>query len=282
LNLWEAIVLGIVQGLTEFLPVSSSGHLVLGQYFLGIREPQLFFDIMLHIGTLGAVILTFCRDIWYIIISLFGIEPKPQHDQTYTITKKYGRMFTLYIIVASIPTVIIAFILSKSIEGLFANPLFVSCMLLITGTILWLSGKFHKNIAKNGSLNFTSSLIIGTVQGIAALPGISRSGSTISAAVICGVDRNEAARYSLLLSIPAIIGAALLDFKDMESIEIPVFTVICGTLVAFVVGYIAIKLLLRVLRKGNFSKFAYYCWILGLIGILGYLILSVKMAVNQV
>ncbi len=280
MELWEAIVLGIIQGLTEFLPVSSSGHLVLGQYFLGIKGPQLFFDIMLHIGTLGAVIAIFWRDIGDIIISLFGREPKPRIDTSYTITKTYGRLFALFIIIGSVATAIVALPFKKYIEGLFGSPLVVSCMLLITGFILWSSGKFHRTNVKDDRLNFINALIIGITQGIATLPGISRSGTTISTAIMLGVRRNEAARYSLLLSIPAILGAALLDLKDINSVDIPVSVIIVGMVVSFIVGYLAIKFLLRVLKSGKFSRFAYYCWAIGIIGILGYIILSVRTVVS--
>ena len=276
MELWEAIVLGIIQGLTEFLPVSSSGHLVLGQYFFGIREPQLFFNIMLHVGTLGAIIAVFWRDIWDILTSLFGFEPKPRNDPSYTITKKYGRKFALLIIIGSIPTGIMAFILKKFIEDLFANPLFASCMLLITGGILWLSGRIRIYNTIKGHLNFVNALIIGTAQGIAILPGISRSGATISTAIVRGIQQNEAARYSLLLSVPAILGALLLDLKDTSGIDLPMSVIIAGTIAAFLVGYLAIRFLLRVLKSGNFSKFAYYCWAAGIISILAYVILSVR------
>jgi undecaprenyl-diphosphatase len=272
LAFWEAIVLGIIQGLTEFLPVSSSGHLALTQYFFKIREPQLFFDIMLHLGTLGAVAVVFRRDIRDIFLSLFGREPKARRDSSYRMTKSYGRRFALLIIVGMIPTVIIALILSKFVEALFVMPLFVSGMLIVTGIVLWSSSRFSSVDKAPRGLNLISALIIGTAQGIATIPGISRSGTTISAALMRGVDREEAARYSLLLSVPAIIGAVILELKDLSGVDVPVWTVVGGTLAAFVVGYLAIRLLLRTLRKGRFPRFAYYCWGISVIAILGYII----------
>jgi undecaprenyl-diphosphatase len=297
LAFWEAIVLGIIQGLTEFLPVSSSGHLALAQYFFNIREPQLLFDIMLHVGTLGAVVVVFQRDIRDIFAALFGREPgrkdtglktqdprrktvesrsprrdvlSPESYHVHRITKSYGRRFALLIIVGMVPTVIIALTLSKFVEALFVMPLFVSGMLIVTGIVLWSSSRFSSTSPR--SLNLISALIIGAAQGIAAIPGISRSGTTISAALMRGVDREEAARYSLLLSVPAIIGAVILELKDLSSVDVPVWTVVGGTLTAFVVGYLAIRFLLRTLRKGRFSRFAYYCWGIGVIAILGYLV----------
>ena len=281
--LWKAIVLGLIQGLTEFLPVSSSGHLALAQYFFGITESQLFFDIMLHVGTLGAIIVVFRRDIWDILSAVVGREPGARYDLSYQMTRKSGRMFALFIIAGSVPTVIIALVFNMFVEKLFVIPLFVSGMLLATGIILWLSGRLasiHTLSADSddlavrpiGGLNIFSALIIGAAQGLATLPGISRSGSTISAALMRGVDREEAARYSLLLSVPAILGATLLELKDVAGIDISVWTIVAGTLVAFGVGYLAIRVLLETLRKGYFARFAYYCWGIGVLSILGYVI----------
>jgi undecaprenyl-diphosphatase len=279
LAFWEAIVLGIIQGLTEFLPVSSSGHLALAQYFFGITEPQLFFDIMLHVGTLGAIIVVFRRDIRDVFAAIVGREPA-----SHRMTRKSGRIFAWLIVVGSVPTVIIALLFSMFVEKLFVIPLFVSVMLFTTGVILWLSGRFgpifqplppnSNELAARSTrdLNVISALIIGAAQGIATLPGISRSGATISVALMRGVDREEAARYSLLLSVPAILGAVLLELKDIASIDISVWTIIAGAVVAFVVGYVAIKVLLRTLRRGEFSRFAYYCWGIGAVSILGYAI----------
>jgi len=277
LAFWEAIVLGVIQGLTEFLPVSSSGHLALAQYFFGITEPQLFFDIMLHVGTLGAIVVVFRRDIRDIFAAIVGREPKGGHDLPHRMTKESGRVFAWLIVVGSVPTAIIALLFSMFVEKLFVIPLFVSGMLLTTGVILWLSGRFGTaradlKPAPTSGLNAISALMIGAAQGIATLPGISRSGATISAALMRGVDREEAARYSLLLSVPAILGAVLLELRDITSINIPVWTIIAGTLVAFVVGYVAIKVLLGTLRRGKFSRFAYYCWSIGAVAILGYVI----------
>jgi undecaprenyl-diphosphatase len=181
-------------------------------------------------------------------------------------------MLAGFILLGSIPTVIIALILKTFVEKLFVTPLFVSGMLLVTGIVLWLSGRFAKADNESRGLNITSALAIGTAQGLAVLPGISRSGMTISTALMRGVGRAEAARYSLLLSVPAILGATALELKDVSSVNIPLLTIIFGTVVAFLVGYIAIKVLLATLRKGQFSRFAYYCWAVGVVSIVGYVI----------
>jgi undecaprenyl-diphosphatase len=269
LTILKAIILGLVQGLTEFLPISSSGHLVLAQSILKIKETPLFFDIMLHFGTLMAVIVFFWRDIWEILSALFGRDPNIRKSTKHYKTKYSARRFALYIIIGTIPTVIIALILKKTVENAFMNPLLVSIMLIFTGLILFVSGKFGQ---KEKSLNVINSLIIGIAQGIATLPGISRSGTTISTALILGIDNEKSARFSLLMSLPAILGATILEIKDIESIDVSIGSIIAGVLVAFITGYIAIKFLVRVLSHGHFSKFAYYCWVIGILGIIWHVI----------
>jgi undecaprenyl-diphosphatase len=262
----------MIQGLTEFLPVSSSGHLALAQYFFDIKEPQLFFDVMLHVGTLGAIIAVFWRDILDIFIAIFGGNPKSRDSLYPQMTKKSGRIFALMIILATVPTVVIALVFSIFVERLFVTPWFVSIMLFVTGAFLFLSGRILLNDDGERRINTPNALIIGIAQGIAVLPGISRSGSTISTAMMRGINRQEAARFSLLMSVPAILGATVLELKDISEVNISIWVVVAGTIVAFVVGYIAIKFLLRELRKGNFSKFAYYCWGISAVSIIGYLV----------
>jgi undecaprenyl-diphosphatase len=269
LTLLKAIILGIVQGLTEFLPVSSSGHLVLAQSILNITEPPLFFDVMLHFGTLLAVVAFFWRDIWDIISSLFGRDPNKSGRISHYKTKRSARLFFWYIIIGTIPTAIIALILKKTIEKSFSDPMIVSIMLIITGVILWFSARVGQ---RGKELNTTRAIIIGIVQGIAALPGISRSGSTISTALMAGIDGEQAARFSLLLSLPAIFGATILELKDVGSIDIPITPIIIGVLVAFVVGYISINLLVKILKRGHFSVFAYYCWAIGILSLIWHFI----------
>ncbi len=267
----KAIVLGAIQGLTEFLPISSSGHLALAQYFLNVKETPLIFDIMLHVGTLVAIILVFIRDIIDIILAIFGREPSPNRDSNFK-TIRSGRMFLIYIIIGSIPTMIIAMIIEKFVEQAFTSPIIVSVMLILTGVILWLSGINGPRRITHHGVNTLKAFVIGIAQGISALPGISRSGATISTALILGVSGEESARYSLLLSIPAIIGATIFELKDISSVDIPISVILAGTLAAFVVGYVAIRFLLRVLKQGYFFRFAYYCWFIGIVAIIFYLV----------
>lgn len=260
MTLLKAIILGIVQGLTEFLPISSSGHLVLAQSILNVKEPPLFFDVMLHFGTLLAVVVFFRKDIWDIVSSFLGRDPSLADRNSNYKDKKTARLFAWYIIIGTIPTLIIALILEKSVEKAFSDPLVVSIMLIITGVILWLSARVGQ---KGKQLNTVRAIIIGTVQGISTLPGISRSGSTISIALMAGIDGEQSARFSLLLSLPAVFGATIVELKDIDSLNVPIIAVIIGSLVAFIVGYISISFLVRVLRRGHFSVFAYYCWAIG-------------------
>lgn len=263
----KAIILGLVQGLTEFLPISSSGHLVLAQSFLNVTEPPLFFDVMLHFGTLLAVVVFFWRDIRDILFAIFGRDPSIGRGSFKS--KSSARMFVWYIIAGTIPTMIIALVLKKTIEKAFTDPLIVAIMLLITGVILWLSGR----VGQRGTLlNTGRAIIVGIAQGIAALPGISRSGATISTALMAGVDGEQAARFSLLMSIPAVFGAAIIELKDVQSIDISIGVILAGVGVAFIVGLIAISFLIRVLKQGHFSKFAYYCWAVGILAIVWHFI----------
>ena len=269
MTILKAIILGMVQGLTEFLPISSSGHLVLVQSILKVTEQPLFFDVMLHFGTLMAVVVFFWKDIWEILSGIFGRDPNIGRSTSHYKTKYSARLFALYIIIGTIPTVIIALILKKTIEGAFVNPFLVSITLIITGIILFLSERMGQ---RGKSLNTGRAFIIGIAQGIAAIPGISRSGTTISAGLMLGIDGEKAARFSFLMSLPAILGAAILEFRNVESVDVSIIAVVSGALVAFIVGYISIKFLLRIVARGHFSRFAYYCWAVGILGIIWSLV----------
>ncbi len=268
MNTVEAIVLGIVQGLTEFLPVSSSGHLVLFQNLFGLKEPELLFDICLHMGTLAAVIIVFYREILDILKALFQLPGRMKTAGGFKRlceTDASIRM-ALLIVVGSIPTALIGLLFKEITDQLFGSVAIVGCMLLVTGTILWLT----RNIGTEGrpirQTTLTNALIIGIVQGVAILPGISRSGATISTALFLGVDRKVAGRYSFLLSIPAIVGALVLglDTPELHS-AIPMGTIIAGSVVASLVGWLALVILLRVVDRGQLHRFAPYCWLVGIV-----------------
>ncbi len=263
----EAIVLGIVQGLTEFLPVSSSGHLVLFQHLFGLQNPELLFDICVHGGTLVAVLIVFRYDLADMLGCLFrlpGLARQAGGWASLTAAHKEVRLMAM-IIVGSIPTAVIGVFFAKMAEELFGTIWLVGAALLITGTFLW----FTRSQAAAGrsikEMGLTDALIIGVVQGLAIIPGISRSGSTISAALYLGLDRELAGRFSFLLAIPAIVGALVLGLDgDAFQTTLPVGTILMGSIAAGLVGYVALVVLLKLVKKGQLYRFAPYCWLVGM------------------
>jgi undecaprenyl-diphosphatase len=280
MTLIQAIILGIIQGLTEFLPVSSSGHLVIIQQIFGLKEPELVFDIMLHIGTLIAVFIVFRKDIADLIKGFFigmlevtkikKIEPsnsKPEMNPYFKLS--------LFIIMATIPTGIIGLLFEDSFEKLFSSIYPASAMLFVTGTMLLITKKLSGGNKNESKMSIWDALIIGTAQGIAITPGISRSGTTIAFGLFRGLNRNLSARFSFLLSIPAIIGAAILKLKDAEISSYNEYSIIiAGMIVSAIVGYISLKLLIKIVLKGKLSYFAYYCYLAGVVGIIAGLLIS--------
>lgn len=259
MNLLSALILGLLQGLTEFLPVSSSGHLVLTQHLLGLKgSDQLAFDVLVHLATLLAVLLYFRRDIYRIITSAV----------TSTDADK-GRLWILMLIIGSIPTALIGYEFRDSFAALFGQPRFVSLMLWVTAVVLMLSDRRKIREETKGHLTVTRSLLVGTAQGLAIIPGISRSGSTITTAIFTGMDPTLAARYSFLLSIPAIFGASLLEFKDIAGLStqhLPAY--VSGAFIAFLSGYLAVDILMKVIVKRKLWKFSVYLFIIGLLGLI--------------
>jgi len=254
----EAIILGIVQGLTEFLPVSSSGHLVLLQKIFGIEQQSLFFDTMLHAGTLIAVFVVLWKDIWALL-------------------KKPIQKLTGFLILATIPAVITALIFGDTIENLFTSAqllgicFLITTALLITAELLTKRSRGSNNLKKAENMTWLDALIIGLMQAIAIPPGISRSGATISGALFRKLDRDFAARFSFLLSIPAILGAVVLHSRDLfkggaetAEINITIGAVITGTLTAAIVGYFAVKFMLKIIREKSLFGFAIYTAVLGI------------------
>lgn len=255
----DAILLGLLQGATEFLPVSSSGHLALAQNLLDdFAQPGLVFDILLHVGTMVAVVCYFWRD-------LVGLLTSPwRRDETALIQRR----MLLLIIIGSIPTGIIGLTCKNFFESLFEQPLVVCLMLLITGGLLILAERYRTTGRTEGAMTWKDALTVGTVQGLSIIPGISRSGSTIASLLLRGVDGETAARFSFLLALPAIFGAALLSIKDIQQIEselIPAY--LAGTGVALFTGLLCIHLLMGIIRKRRLRWFAFYCWGVGLTGL---------------
>ena len=266
MNFGEALLLGIVQGLTEFLPISSSGHLVLGQTLLGIDQQDIFFEVMVHFGTLVAVVVAFRNDVLALLTAFMGAIRHPRQWTKMSEDKNLAMIF--YIMLATIPAVVVGLLLKDSIESIFSDPVLVCFMLLVTGFFL-LTTLFVKPGSK--ALGTRNTLIMGCAQALAILPGISRSGSTISAGLLHKVSGDEAARFSFLLAIPAILGATLLEIGDVLHNGLTIYdlgVIAAGTLAAFLSGFIAIKSLLHIVRKGKLYWFAPYCFGIGILGLL--------------
>jgi undecaprenyl-diphosphatase len=275
MEMYQGIVLGILQGLTEFLPVSSSGHLVLGQIFFGITESQLMFNISLHVGTLLAILVVYFSDIRSILASVFGfflkaVSGKPAKHLFNE--DPHLRMAGL-ILVGSVPTAMIGLFLKEFEAVLFSSALLTGIMLILTGTLLWVSRTYYTAEPIGTGFGIKKAVFIGTVQGLAVMPGISRAGATIAAGMMAGLDRGTAARFSFLLSVPAVMGAEALGLKDImdQGLSIDLVT-IYGTIAAFITGLVALKLLLRLVHSGRFHLFAPYCWLVGVLAILSTVI----------
>ena len=270
MSLLSSILLGLIQGLAEFLPISSSGHLAIAEHFLGqagVAEVPEFFDVLLHLGTLVAVFAAYWQDIRDMILELIDGVRDLAHGTTPTPIPPARRLILL-IIVATLPLFAILPI-KKQIEGLSGNIYFVAGALIVTGFLLFASDRVKKGRKTEKTATLVDVLLVGVAQAIATCPGISRSGTTITAGCLVGFDRKFAVRFSFLMSIPAILGANILTLKDaiteggIVAAEIPVYLV--GVAVAAVVGYACIRLLKMIADKGRFGWFAYYCWAAGLI-----------------
>ena len=267
MELLKVIVLAVVQGLTEFLPISSSGHLVLMQNLFGMHEPELLLDICLHVGTLISVIIVFRSEIGNILITLArlpalvrragGLRPLLTENETVRITA--------LILVGSVPTAILGILFREVADRLFGAIWIVGAMLLVTGCLLWLTRWVGKEGRTVQAMQAKDALAIGLTQGLAILPGISRSGSTIAIALFLGIDREVAGRYSFLLSIPAILGALLIGLDpSLTHTTVPATVLLIGVGTAGAVGYAALRILLKMVKKGRLYYFAPYCWVLGL------------------
>lgn len=259
----RAIILGIIQGLTEFLPVSSSGHLELGKYFLNdqsMAEESMMMTVVLHAATALSTIVIFRKDIWEIIQGLLKFDWKNEETQ-----------FSLKIILSMIPAALVGVLLEDQIESLFSqNILLVGLMLIVTGALLFLADRAK---ATNQKVSYPNALVIGIAQAIAILPGISRSGATISTSVLLKVDRERAARFSFLMVVPLILGKMLLDIKDgaFASYEASWVALIAGFAAAFFTGLLACQWMIRLVKNSNLSYFAYYCFAVALLAIGLYL-----------
>lgn len=263
----KALLLGILQGLTEFLPVSSSGHLKLAEYFLGTGEAvNSSFDVFLHLGSLVAVLIYFRKAIFEIIISLFVWRPDQEGE-----AHAENRRVALFLVIATFFTGIVYVLFQERLNHLFehASPLFVAGMLVITGAILLISDLLKNGKHSASRMGFLRSAIIGIGQGIAIIPGISRSGTTIATSIMCGVKREDAAQFSFLMSIPAILGANLSILEELKNLDAHlILSYLTGFFAAAVSGYFVIAVLIRLIRKSKLKYFAFYCWSISLLVLL--------------
>ncbi|MCS7114412.1 MAG: undecaprenyl-diphosphate phosphatase [Nitrososphaerota archaeon] len=258
-RLIETVILGVIQGLTEWLPVSSTGHLKIAEKIFGLNVPMLF-DVALHLGTLAVILSFFRSDVKKVFSALRRLDFKTD----------YGRLIPL-IVVGSVPTALIGLAFGMFLENVLQEVLTVAVSLIACGFVLY-SVKARE--WADGNLNLKTAFLIGAAQGIAVIPGLSRSGLTIAAALLLGVKRDKAFKFSFLLSVPAIIGAFGLTlhthFDELAASNVGLFETFAGMVAAMVVGYLALKLLWRTLEKGRFHVFAFYCWILGAFLIMAY------------
>ncbi len=256
----DAILLGILQGATEFLPVSSSGHLALAQNLMDdFVQPGLLFDILLHVGTMVAVIGYFWRD-------LVGLLTSPWRQDA---TGQMQRRMLALILLGSVPTAVIGLSFKDQFESLFHQPMIVCLMLLITGSLLLVAERFTSARRTQEQMTWQDALVVGIAQGLAIIPGISRSGSTIGVLLLRGMDGETAARFSFLLALPAIFGAALLSIKDLDHVTaamVPIY--LAGTGAALLTGLLCIHFLMGVIRRRRLSWFAFYCWGIGFAGLI--------------
>ena len=271
MNLIQAIIIGVVQGLTEFLPVSSSAHLVFAQNILNV-ESSLAFDVFLHLGTLIAVLWFFRYDIikmlksWWLSIGdiLQGRFMQGFRDDPY-------KRLAWYVILATIPVAIVGVLFDDAVESLFAGALYVPAFFLfVTGTILYLSQRMPGGNINLHNITKKEALFMGLGQACAILPGLSRSGTTISAGLVAGLDKEFSAKFSFILSIPAIFGAFVFKLKDIGSaMDVNFLPIFVGFIAAIIAGYLAIKWMLDLIQNKSLDIFAYYCWIVGIVVFMG-------------
>lgn len=256
MSIWQAVMMGVIQGLGEFLPISSSGHLVLAPWLFDWEVPGLTFDIALHMGTLLAVVLYFWKD-WFCLFTA-ALTGRDQDNR---------RLFW-FLVAASLPAAIVGFLFSDIIENVLRSPLIVGVMLIVFGVFLYLSDR-TRQIRKLDSLTLRDALLIGMAQAIALIPGVSRSGVTMTAARMFSYTREEAARFSFLLSTPVIFGAGVMEIANINpgDINLPF---VMGVLASGIVGLLSISFLMKFLKKASFKIFVGYRILLGIVIILLY------------
>lgn len=260
LNFMQAIILGILQGLGEFLPISSTAHLILAPYFFGWNDPGLSFDVALHVGTLIAVVAFFWRD-W---LEIFKSTSNRVFNTSYELpVASYSSNLLWLLVVASVPGAFFGLLLENKAESVFRNPLLVALALGVAGLVLYLIDKYATHRKDIQHVSITDSIIIGLSQAVAIIPGVSRSGATMAAGLARGLSREQAARFSFLLATPIIFGAAILKVPHLVEAGITV-PIILGILAAAISGYMAIKYMLRFVQRFGYAPFFWYRILLAL------------------
>lgn len=270
MSLTQALFLGFIQGLTEFLPISSSGHLAIFQNLFGLKETGLFFDVAVHCGTLLATLIVLRQEVFslvrgsiYFLVYILTGQKSKIDDQDRIMARLAG-----LIAIGLIPTALLGFLLRDVVELLFNSLSAVGIMLIITGIILWMTRIAREGYKDTATVSILDAIIVGFVQGLSVVPGISRSGSTIAFGLFRSLKKSVSVRFSFLLSIPAILGAIALEWENPLLQEGELLNVILGTLTAALVGYICLRILIRMVQKGHLYFFSPYCWALGSVTII--------------
>ena len=265
----QAVALGLIQGLTEFLPVSSSGHLALAQTLWELKpdsSAMLWFDVCSHLGTLIAVGVVFAGTFGRFAVRLW------RESSSRFAGKRVAWRIVALTVAASIPTAVIGLVFKDDLQAAFGKPTWIGVGLLVTGGLLWSTNRAARPRRGWGRFAWWRAALVGIAQGVAILPGISRSGSTICCAMLLGLKRRWAAQFSFLIAVPAIVGATVLEFADLRSLPADsvgrVGPVLLGSAVAMLSGYAALRILLGVVQRAKLHLFAYYCWAIGAVVIL--------------
>ena len=271
MTILQSLFLGLVQGIAEFLPISSSGHLSVFQNLFGLEtgESQMLFDVLLHLGTLVSVCAVYWDDIVHMfweVLALAGAGPMGGQRQAHY----PGARLFLLIVAATLPLFLILPV-NDMLEGLYYNSIFIGVMLILTGCMLYISDKMAQGKKTERNMSFLDALLIGVCQCVATVPGLSRSGTTITAGLATGLRRDFAVKFSFLMSLPAVLGANILSFvkaarEGIDWHSMPAYLI--GTAVAMLTGIGAITLLKRISQSGKFGSFAYYCWVVGVLSII--------------
>ncbi len=289
MSIGKAILMGVIQGLTEFLPVSSSGHLGLIKALFGADNNSILFDILLHFATLAAIVAVFYKDVLRLILEFAGMcrdiglniaalgkSLSGGRDPQYVkVINSAYRKFVLMIIISTIPTGIIGIFMKDVVEFTSSSLLVTGICLICTGAILALSDFLADGEKKLKEANYGDAFAVGITQGVATLPGLSRSGTTIVAGLLCGLDRTFAAKYSFIMSIPAVLGALVLELFDIGSESITMGDVGCyilGMIIAAAIGYVALRVVMNLVVSRYFKFFAAYCALIGIISIIVYFV----------